>query len=96
MASTFGVLASVSPRQAHRIPFMVKQNHNDTLSYPTRYDQTRYASVKQAFNPGAVTAEAALYFGSEQSRRQLDETAVAFEPGVVTVLWAYCSSLQSC
>ncbi|WP_053144161.1 class I fructose-bisphosphate aldolase [Erwinia billingiae] len=93
VASTYGVLASVSRRYAHRIPFMVKLNHNETLSYPTQYDQTLYASVDQAFNLGAVAVGATIYFGSEQSRRQLEEISVAFERahelGMVTVLWAY-------
>ncbi|STV15968.1 Fructose-bisphosphate aldolase class I [Klebsiella pneumoniae] len=73
VASTYGVLASVSRRYAHRIPFLVKLNHNETLSYPTEYDQTLYASVEQAFNMGAVAVGATIYFGSEQSRRQIEE-----------------------
>jgi len=93
VASTYGVLASVSRRYAHRIPFMVKLNHNETLSYPTQYDQTLYASVEQAFNLGAVAVGATIYFGSEQSRRQIEEISAAFERahelGMVTVLWAY-------
>ncbi|WEA07115.1 class I fructose-bisphosphate aldolase [Pantoea dispersa] len=93
VASTYGVLASVSRRYAHRIPFMVKLNHNETLSYPTQYDQTLYASVEQAFNMGAVAVGATIYFGSEQSRRQIEEIAAAFERahelGMVTVLWSY-------
>lgn len=93
MASTYGVLASVSRRYAHRIPFLVKLNHNETLSYPTEYDQTLYASVEQAFNMGAVAVGATIYFGSEQSRRQIEEISAAFERahelGMVTVLWAY-------
>ncbi|MFH4410615.1 hypothetical protein WAJ69_21560, partial [Acinetobacter baumannii] len=64
VASTYGVLASVSRRYAHRIPFLVKLNHNETLSYPTEYDQTLYASVEQAFNMGAVAGGAPIYFGS--------------------------------
>ncbi len=93
VASTYGVLAAVSRRYAHKIPFMVKLNHNETLSYPTQYDQTLYASVEQAFNLGAVAVGATIYFGSEQSRRQIEEISVAFERahelGLVTVLWAY-------
>lgn len=93
VASTYGVLASVSRRYAHRIPFLVKLNHNETLSYPTEYDQTLYASVEQAFNMGAVAVGATIYFGSEQSRRQIEEISAAFERahelGMVTVLWAY-------
>ena len=80
-------------RFAHRIPFLVKLNHNETLSYPTEYDQTLYASVEQAFNMGAVAVGATIYFGSEQSRRQIEEISAAFERahelGMVTVLWAY-------
>lgn len=87
------MLASVSRRYAHRIPFLVKLNHNETLSYPTEYDQTLYASVEQAFNMGAVAVGATIYFGSEQSRRQIEEISAAFERahelGMVTVLWAY-------
>ena len=93
VASTYGVLASVSRRYAHRIPFLVKLNHNETLSYPTEYDQTLYASVEQAFNMGAVAVGATIYFGSEQSRRQLVEIAEAFdyahELGMATILWCY-------
>ncbi|MGP0857322.1 class I fructose-bisphosphate aldolase [Serratia sp. CY84636] len=93
VASTYGVLASVSRRYAHKIPFLVKLNHNETLSYPTQYDQTLYASVEQAFNMGAVAVGATIYFGSEQSRRQIEEISIAFERahelGMVTVLWAY-------
>ncbi|WP_312242192.1 class I fructose-bisphosphate aldolase [Pantoea sp.] len=93
VASTYGVLASVSRRYAHKIPFMMKLNHNETLSYPAQYDQTFYASVEQAFNLGAVAVGATIYFGSEQSRRQIEEISAAFERahelGMVTVLWAY-------
>lgn len=93
MASTYGVLASVSRRYAHRIPFLVKINHNETLSYPNTFDQTLYASVEQAFNMGAVAVGATIYFGSEESRRQIEEISAAFERahelGMVTVLWAY-------
>ncbi|MCR1567503.1 class I fructose-bisphosphate aldolase [Mixta sp.] len=93
VASTYGVLAAVSRRYAHKIPFMVKLNHNETLSYPAQYDQTLYASVEQAFNLGAVAVGATIYFGSEQSRRQIEEISAAFERahelGMVTVLWAY-------
>jgi class I fructose-bisphosphate aldolase len=82
----------VSRRYAHRIPFLVKLNHNETLSYPTEYDQTLYASVEQAFNMGAVAVGATIYFGSEESR-QIEEISAAFERahelGMVTVLWAY-------
>ncbi len=93
MASTYGVLASVSRRYAHRIPFLVKLSPTQTLSYPNTYDQTLYASVEQAFNMGAVSVGATIYFGSEESRRQIEEISAAFERahelGMVTVLWAY-------
>ncbi|AFH92156.1 class I fructose-bisphosphate aldolase [Providencia stuartii] len=93
VASTYGVLAAVSRRYAHRIPFLVKLNHNETLSYPTQYDQTLYASVEQAFEMGAVAVGATIYFGSPESRRQIEEISAAFERahelGMVTVLWAY-------
>ncbi|OBR80876.1 hypothetical protein A7K92_26980 [Klebsiella pneumoniae] len=74
------MLASVSRRYAHRIPFLVKLNHNETLSYPTEYDQTLYASVEQAFNMGAVAVGATIYFGSEQSRRQIRRAGLGVAP----------------
>ncbi|MEG0281169.1 MAG: class I fructose-bisphosphate aldolase [Morganella sp. (in: enterobacteria)] len=93
VASTYGVLASVARRYAHRIPFLVKINHNETLSLPAQYDQTLYASVDQAFEMGAVAVGATIYFGSPESRRQIEEISAAFERahelGMVTVLWAY-------
>jgi len=93
VASTYGVLAAVSRRYAHKIPFLVKLNHNETLSYPAQYDQTLYASVEQAFEMGAVAVGATIYFGSHESRRQIEEISAAFERahelGMVTVLWAY-------
>ncbi|KAA1188580.1 class I fructose-bisphosphate aldolase [Photorhabdus heterorhabditis] len=93
VASTYGVLSSVSRRYAHKIPFLVKLNHNETLSYPAQYDQTLYASVEQAFEMGAVAVGATIYFGSVESRRQIEEISAAFERahelGMVTVLWAY-------
>ncbi|WGO84717.1 class I fructose-bisphosphate aldolase [Arsenophonus apicola] len=93
VASTYGVLAAVSRRYAHKIPFLVKLNHNETLSYPTQYDQTLYASVEQAFAMGAVAVGATIYYGSLESRRQIEEISAAFERahelGMVTVLWAY-------
>ncbi|PHM29239.1 class I fructose-bisphosphate aldolase [Xenorhabdus budapestensis] len=93
VASTYGVLASVSRRYAHKIPFLVKLNHNETLTYPVQYDQTLYASVEQAFNMGAVAVGATIYYGSPESRRQIEEISAAFERahelGMVTVLWAY-------
>lgn len=93
VASTVGVLGSVSRRFAHRIPFIAKLNHNELLTYPNSYDQTMFASVDQAFKLGAVAVGATIYFGSEQSRRQIEEVSEAFayahQLGMVTVLWAY-------
>ena len=93
VASTLGVLASVARRYAHRIPFILKINHNELLSYPSQYDQTLYASVQQAFDMGAVAVGATIYFGSEESRRQIQEVSEAFELahelGMATILWAY-------
>ncbi|AKH64847.1 MULTISPECIES: class I fructose-bisphosphate aldolase [Photorhabdus] len=93
VASTYGVLSAVSRRYAHKIPFLVKLNHNETLSYPAQYDQTLYTSVEQAFEMGAVAVGATIYFGSAESRRQIEEISAAFERahelGMVTVLWAY-------
>ncbi|MFO7706125.1 MAG: class I fructose-bisphosphate aldolase, partial [Halopseudomonas sp.] len=85
--------ASVSRRYAHKIPFLVKLNHNELLSYPNRYDQTLFANVEQAFELGAVAVGATIYFGSPESRQQIEEVSQAFarahELGMVTVLWAY-------
>jgi len=93
VASTFGVLGSVARKYAHRIPFLVKLNHNELMSYPNTYDQVQFGSVRQAFEMGAVAVGATIYWGSEQSRRQLIEIAEAFEEahalGMVTVLWCY-------
>ncbi|CAM4191998.1 class I fructose-bisphosphate aldolase [Vreelandella rituensis] len=93
IASTYGVLASVSRRYAHKIPFLVKLNHNELLTYPNEYDQTLFANVDQAFELGAVAVGATIYFGSPESRRQIEEVSQAFERahelGMVTVLWAY-------
>lgn len=93
VASTLGVLGSVSRRYAHRIPFILKFNHNEFLSYPNTYDQSLFASVEQAFDMGAVAVGATVYFGSEQSRRQIWEVSQAFqrahELGMVTILWCY-------
>ncbi|MFV8836047.1 class I fructose-bisphosphate aldolase [Aquisalimonas sp.] len=93
VASTLGVLSSVARRYAHRIPFIVKINHNELLTYPEVYDQTLFASVDQAFDMGAVAVGATIYFGSEESRRQIQEISEAFahahELGMATVLWAY-------
>lgn len=93
VASTLGVLASVARRYAHKIPFIVKINHNELLTYPNKYDQTLFASVDQAFDLGAVAVGATVFYGSEQSRRQIQEISAAFEHahnlGMATVLWAY-------
>ncbi len=93
VASTFGVLGSVSRRFAHRIPFIAKINHNELLSYPNMFDQTMFGSVRQAFDMGAIAVGATIYWGSPESRRQLQEVAEAFEEahalGMFTVLWCY-------
>lgn len=93
VASTFGVLASVSRKYAHKIPFIVKINHNELLSYPNKYDQIMFGSVDEAWNLGATAVGATIYFGSEESSRQIIEVADAFqhahELGMATVLWCY-------
>ncbi len=93
VASTLGVLGSVSRKYAHKIPFILKINHNELLSYPAIPDQTLFASVKQAYWMGAVAVGATIYFGSEQSRRQIWEISQAFqqahELGMATILWCY-------
>jgi class I fructose-bisphosphate aldolase len=93
VASTLGVLGSVSRRYAHRIPFILKFNHNEFISYPNSFDQIRFASVKQAFDMGALGVGATVYFGSEESKRQLQEVTAMFqqahELGMFTVLWCY-------
>ena len=93
VASTLGVLSSVSRRFAHRIPFIVKLNHNELLTYPNVHDQTMFASVDQAFDLGALAVGATIYYGSSEARRQIGEVTEAFaqahELGLVTVLWAY-------
>ncbi|RME85917.1 MAG: class I fructose-bisphosphate aldolase [Caldilineae bacterium] len=93
VASTLGVLGAVSRKYAHKIPFLVKLNHNELLTYPQMYDQTMFASVQQAFDLGAVAVGATVYYGSAESRRQIQEVSEAFqfahELGMVTVLWAY-------
>ena len=93
VASTLGVLGAVSRKYAHKIPFLVKLNHNEFLSYPNTYDQIMFGHVKQAFEMGAVAVGATIYFGSEESHRQLQEVSAAFqqahELGMVTVLWCY-------
>jgi len=93
VASTLGVLGAVARRYAHKIPFILKFNHNEILSYPNTYDQTLYASMKQAFDMGAVAVGATVYYGSPESRRQIWEVSQAFqqahELGMATILWAY-------
>ena len=93
VASTLGVLGSVARRYAHKIPFLVKLNHNEMLTYPTIHDQTLFSGVRQAFDLGAVAVGATVYYGSPESRRQILEVSEAFAEahrlGLVTFLWAY-------
>ena len=93
VASTLGVLGSVSRKYAHKIPFILKFNHNEFISYPNSYDQIRFASIKQAWDLGAQGVGATIYFGSEESKRQLQEVTTMFqqahELGLFTVLWCY-------
>lgn len=93
VASTLGVLGSVARKYAHKIPFILKINHNEFLSYPNTYDQILFASVKQAFDLGAVAVGATIYYGSVESKRQIQEISQAFqyahELGMVTILWCY-------
>lgn len=93
VASTIGVLASTSRKYAHKIPYIVKLNHNELLTYPNKYDQIMYGTVEEAWNMGAVGVGATIYFGSPESNRQIIEVAEAFERahelGMVTVLWCY-------
>ncbi len=93
VASTFGVLGIMSRKYAHKIPFIVKINHNEFLSYPNRFDQTMFGTVKSAWNMGAVGVGATIYWGSAESARQLKEVAEAFEHahelGMCTILWCY-------
>jgi class I fructose-bisphosphate aldolase len=93
VASTLGVLGAVARKYAHKIPFLVKLNHNEFLSYPNTYDQIYFAQVEQAWNLGAVAVGATIYYGSPESHRQIQETTRAFqrahELGMATVLWCY-------
>jgi len=93
VASTLGVLGSVSRKYAHKIPFIVKLNHNELLSHPNTYDQILFANVEQAFDMGAVAVGATVYFGSAESARQIQEISEVFhqahELGMVTILWCY-------
>src|SRR5574340_484876 len=83
VASTLGVLGSVARRYAHKIPFIVKINHNEMLTYPNEFDQTLFAGVEQAFDMGAVAVGATIFYGSVESRRQIQEISEAFERGPV-------------
>jgi fructose-bisphosphate aldolase, class I len=93
VASTLGVLSFVARKYAHRIPFILKFNHNEFISYPNTYDQIRFASVRQAYDMGCAAVGATIYFGSEESKRQIQEVsqmfAQAHELGMFTVLWCY-------
>src|SRR5438552_3098314 len=93
VASTLGVLGAVARKYAHKIPFMLKLNHNEFLSLPNKYDQIMFAQVRQAYDMGAISVGATVYFGSEESTRQIQEVSRAFqaahELGMVTVLWCY-------
>jgi len=93
VASTLGVLGAVSRKYAHKIPFILKINHNEFISYPNRHDQIMFAGIEQAFDMGAISVGATIYFGSEESTRQIQEVSEAFqyahELGMVTILWCY-------
>jgi fructose-bisphosphate aldolase, class I len=93
VASSFGVLASVSRKYAHKIPFVVKINHNELMTYPNKYSQIMFGSIKNAWDMGAKAVGATIYFGSEDSNRQIQEVADAFEYahelGMATILWCY-------
>jgi class I fructose-bisphosphate aldolase len=93
VASTFGVLGSMSRSYAHKIPFIVKLNHNELLTYPNSFDQVMFGSVQRAYDLGAAGVGATIYYGSEESRRQIQEVSEAFEIahqlGMFTVLWCY-------
>lgn len=93
VASTYGVLGSIARKYAHKIPFIVKINHNEILSYPNKFDQIMYGSVEDAWNMGAVAVGATIYFGSAESGRQIIEVSQAFERahelGMATILWCY-------
>ncbi|HEV2706769.1 MAG TPA: class I fructose-bisphosphate aldolase [Pyrinomonadaceae bacterium] len=93
VASTFGVLGAVARRYAHKIPFVVKINHNELLTYPNKFDQVMFGTVEQARDMGAVAVGATIYFGSEESTRQITEVSEAFayahELGMATILWCY-------
>ncbi len=93
VASTLGVLGSIARKYAHKVPFILKLNHNEFISYPNGYDQIMFADVEQAYEMGAAGVGATIYFGSEESKRQIQEVSAAFqqahELGMFTVLWCY-------
>src|SRR5881409_757643 len=93
VASTFGVLGSVARKYAHRIPFIVKMNHNELLTFPNKFDHVMFGNVEQAYDLGAAGVGATIYFGSDESMRQLQEVSEAFahahQLGMFTVLWCY-------
>lgn len=93
VASTFGVLGSVSRKYAHKIPFIVKLNHNELMTYPNKFDQVMFGTVESAWDMGAVAVGATIYFGSDESTRQITEVAESFqyahELGMATILWCY-------
>ena len=99
VASTFGVLGSVARKYAHKIPFVVKINHNELLSYPNSYDQRLFGTVERAHDMGAAAIGATIYFGSKESRRQIEEISKAFakahELGMATILWCYARNKQA-
>jgi len=98
VASTFGVLAATSRRYAHRIPFIVKLNHNELLTFPNKFDQVMFGNVEQAYDLGAAGVGATIYFGSDESTRQLQEVSEAFSQahqlGMFTVLWCYLRNAE--
>ena len=93
MASTFGVLGFCARKYAHKIPFIVKLNHNELLTYPNKFDQIMFGTVDEAYDMGAAAVGATIYFGSEESGRQIVEVSQAFayahELGMATILWCY-------
>src|SRR5437762_8557546 len=99
VASTLGLLGSLARKYAHKIPFLLKFNHNEFLSYPNAFDQIRFANIRQAFEMGAMAVGATIYFGSEESKRQLQEVTEMFhqahELGMFTVLWCYTRNAAS-
>lgn len=98
VASTFGVLGMMSRKWAHKIPFIVKINHNELVTYPNKFDQIMFGNIREAWNMGAAAVGATIYFGSEESGRQIVEVAEAFqyahELGMATVLWCYLRNNQ--